>query len=62
LVGSIYKIISKVLSIRLKRILPKIIDITQLTFIKGRGLLDSILVANEVVEEARWKNKKKNVS
>jgi len=35
----------------MKRVLPKIISAPQSGFIKGRGLLDSILVANEVVEE-----------
>lgn len=58
LVDCVYKIISKILANRLKIVLPKIIDNTQSAFIKGRGLLDSILVANEIVEEYRQKKKR----
>jgi len=58
LVGCIYKIISKILTNRPKSVLPKIIDCSQFVFIKGRGLLESILVANEVVEECRFKKKR----
>ena len=58
LVGCMHKIISKILANRLKSMLPKIIDCSQSAFIKGRGLLDSIMVANEVVEECRLKKKR----
>ena len=34
---------------------PKVIDFSQSTFIKGRGMLDSILIANELVNEIRRK-------
>jgi len=57
LVGAIYKVISKVLAGRLKKVLPSIIDESQSAFIKDRGLIDSVLVANEVVEELRRKGK-----
>jgi len=53
LVASMYKIISKVLSNWSKGILPNIIDITQSAFIISRGLLDSVLLVNEVIEEVR---------
>ena len=49
-VGCIYKLISKILSNRVKKVLPKITDGSQFAFIFGRGLMDSILVANETVE------------
>lgn len=58
LVSCIHKIISKILANRLKSMLPKIIDCSQSAFIKGKGLLDSIMVANEVVEECRLKKKR----
>jgi len=51
LVGALYKIISKVLSCRIKNVLPSVIDESQSTFLKDKGMLDSVLVANEVVEE-----------
>jgi len=57
LVGAIYKVISKVLAARLKKVLPSIIDESQSAFIKDRGLVDSVLLANEVVEELRRKRK-----
>jgi len=51
LVGALYKIISKVLASRLKKVFLAIIYEIQSSFLKGRGILDSILMANEVVEE-----------
>ena len=37
--------------------ISKVINIRQSTFLEGRGLLDNILVANEVLEEMKRKNK-----
>jgi len=37
LVGSLYKIISKVLSCRIKQVLPEVIDNCQSAFLKDRG-------------------------
>ena len=48
---SLYKIISRVLSTRLKRILGDTIGESQGAFMSGRQILDNVLVANEVVEE-----------
>ena len=53
--GLVYKIISKIHSKRLLQVLHKVIDNKQAAFLKGRGLLDSVVVANEVVEEVRRK-------
>jgi len=58
LIGSVYKIISKILAKRLQKILHKVIDIKHSTFVENRGLLDSVVVANEVVDEV--KRKKEN--
>ena len=57
LVTSLYKIISKVLSNRLKGVLEETIAETQGAFVAGRQILDVILVANEIVEEYRRKGK-----
>ena len=50
LVGCVYKAISKILANRLRWVLPKVIDKYQTTFLSGRGLLDSVLVANETMD------------
>nr|KYP65910.1 Transposon TX1 uncharacterized [Cajanus cajan] len=57
LVGCMYKILSKVLANRLKRVLPSVIDERQSAFIGGRNILHSALVVNEVVDEAKRLNK-----
>jgi len=56
-VGCLYKIISKALSLRLKKVISKVIDVRQSAFQQGRGLLDSVLVANEVLEEMKRRKK-----
>ena len=43
----------KLLANRLKKVMPEIIDARQSTFIGERHLLHSVLIANEVVEEAK---------
>ena len=53
LVGSMYKILAKVLANRLRSIIGLVISDFQSAFIKGRQILDGILVANEIVDEAR---------
>jgi len=53
LVSAIYKIISKVLAGRIKKVLPTVIDDCQSAFLKDRGILDSVFMANEVVEDLR---------
>ncbi|KAI3771839.1 hypothetical protein L6452_03008 [Arctium lappa] len=58
LIGILYKILSKVLSERMKKVLGGIIGDTQTTFIKGRLVLDGVLIANEVVEYTRKAKKK----
>ncbi|KAL9449935.1 hypothetical protein AB3S75_011797 [Citrus x aurantiifolia] len=53
LVTSLCKIISKVLSLRLKEVLEESISYSQGAFVRDRHILDAVLVANEAVKEYR---------
>lgn len=48
-----YKISVNVLTRRLKVVLPKIIDEKQSDFVVGRNMLDSVLVASEVMDDVK---------
>ncbi|GAU46317.1 hypothetical protein TSUD_243380, partial [Trifolium subterraneum] len=53
LVSSIYKILAKFLANRLRNVIENVMGESQTTFIKDRQILDGILIANEVVDDAR---------
>jgi hypothetical protein len=50
LVSDVYKIIAKVLANRLRRVVEKFISKPQNAFLKGRQILDSVLIANECLD------------
>lgn len=50
LVESIYKILSKTLSCRLKEALKEVISQNQIVFLGGRQSIDGVLMANECVD------------
>ena len=49
----IYKIISKVIALRLKPILPFIISKEQSGYIEGRKIMDSIILVHEIIHSLK---------
>lgn len=53
LVNSLYKVIAKFLSLRLRKVLGRHVPPAQGAFVRDRQILDAILVSNESVKEYR---------
>ncbi|KAI3509571.1 hypothetical protein L1887_24947 [Cichorium endivia] len=53
LIGCVYKIISKILAIRLKKVIGKVISDVQSAYVEGRNILDGPLVINELYAWAK---------
>ncbi|GAU49947.1 hypothetical protein TSUD_408420 [Trifolium subterraneum] len=53
LVGSLYKLVAKVLAGRLSTVMEKLISPNQSAFIKGRQLVDGVVAVNEIIDFAR---------
>ncbi|KAK0601480.1 hypothetical protein LWI29_024672 [Acer saccharum] len=57
LVCSLYKVLAKVLSNRLKHVMDSVISPTQIAFVKNRQLVDSFVIVEEIIYS--WKNDRK---
>jgi len=57
LVSCVYKFLTKLLANRIKKVIGKVVDGTQSAFLSNRGLLDSVLVVNEVIDELKRRKK-----
>ncbi|KAI3751226.1 hypothetical protein L2E82_22274 [Cichorium intybus] len=58
LIGCVYKIISKILAIRLKKIIGTVISDVQSAYVEGRNILDGPLVINELYSWAKKTRRK----
>lgn len=54
LVGCLYKIVTKILAARMKRVLYKVMDVNQFAFLGGRSMLDCVVIGNEAIHEAKY--------
>ncbi|XP_071727978.1 uncharacterized protein [Rutidosis leptorrhynchoides] len=58
LIESYYKIVSKILSNRLRKVIPAIVGPEQCAFLKGRYILDGFVIANETIDFLKVNRKK----
>ncbi|XP_057795400.1 uncharacterized protein LOC131011642 [Salvia miltiorrhiza] len=57
LINSLYKVIAKTLAGRMSTVLSTIISENQSAFLRGRFILDGVIVLNETIEEAKRSGK-----
>jgi len=55
------KIISRLMHERMVKVLPKIISLNQLGFVKGRSINENVLLAQEIIRDINMRNKFHNI-
>ncbi|CAN1332707.1 Putative ribonuclease H protein At1g65750 [Linum perenne] len=49
----LYRVVAKILANRLRRVVPKLVDLEQSAFIKGRSIIDNVMIAFEVLHSIK---------
>lgn len=57
LIWCLYKVVAKILALRLRNVISKVIFNTQTTFIPVRQIMDGILLTNEILDYAKREKK-----
>ncbi|XP_058767209.1 uncharacterized protein LOC131640851 [Vicia villosa] len=57
LVGSIYKIIAKILAARMRCVLDKLVSPNQTAFVPGRSMMDGVLMVSKILDWAKRKKR-----
>lgn len=57
LLNYLYKLITKTLTLRMERVAGKLIHPTHTAFMKGRNIMNGVMVLHEILHETKRKNK-----